>query len=217
MKALEAPLDPARRRFLPAARLVPSSQRTRTAARNLTVAFALFVLFLALAPWRQNLPGTGQVIAYTPDDRPQTIAATIAGRVLRWHVIEGQSVEAGRDERLDRPWERDRAKRRRRPSPPPTLEDVPVDQRREELLDEERVSLRKVDDVIAHRVREVGLAEEVVDEALRLRLRQRVELDRARARARQRPAPAWALRGRQAECRSGRPDGQVGRRRTLEN
>src|SRR5690606_20548264 len=95
MKALEAPLDPAQRRFLPAARLVPSSQRTRTAARNLTVAFALFVLFLALAPWRQNLPGTGQVIAYTPDDRPQTIAATIAGRVLRWHVIEGQSVEAG--------------------------------------------------------------------------------------------------------------------------
>jgi membrane fusion protein, adhesin transport system len=88
-------LDPVEVRFLPASRLVPQSKRPRKVARNLVVAFAIFVLFLALAPWQQNLPGTGQVIAYTPDDRPQALEATISGRVLRWHVIEGQAVEAG--------------------------------------------------------------------------------------------------------------------------
>ncbi len=77
----------------------------------MTFALAGLVLFAALAPWRQNLPGSGQVVAFTPDQRPQPVPATIHGRVLRWHVFEGQPVEAGEllvelsdndPERLDR-------------------------------------------------------------------------------------------------------------------
>ncbi len=81
--------------FLPSSRLVPSAARPRRVARNLVVAFAALVVFLAFAPWQQNLPGGGQVIAYAPDERPQAIAATISGRIARWHVLEGQTVAEG--------------------------------------------------------------------------------------------------------------------------
>ncbi|MEZ4253330.1 MAG: biotin/lipoyl-binding protein [Polyangiales bacterium] len=81
--------------FLPSSRLVPSAARPRRVARNLVLAFAALVVLLSLAPWQQNLPGDGQVIAYSPDERPQAIAATISGRIARWHVVEGQEVEEG--------------------------------------------------------------------------------------------------------------------------
>lgn len=89
------PRNPVQLRFLPSSRLVPQSKLPRKVARNLVIAFVAFLLFLALAPWQQNLPGSGEVIAYAPDDRPQALEATISGRILRWHVIEGQTVEAG--------------------------------------------------------------------------------------------------------------------------
>lgn len=81
--------------FLPASRLVPSAARARSVARNLVVAFLTLVVFLVLAPWQQNLPGDGSVIAYAPDERPQALEATITGRIARWHVVEGQSVSEG--------------------------------------------------------------------------------------------------------------------------
>ncbi|MBX3249926.1 MAG: HlyD family efflux transporter periplasmic adaptor subunit [Myxococcales bacterium] len=94
-KLRPGPRNPVQLRFLPSSRLVPPSKLPRKVARNLVIAFIAFITFLALAPWQQNLPGTGQVIAYTPDDRPQALEATISGRVLRWHVIEGQTVAEG--------------------------------------------------------------------------------------------------------------------------
>jgi multidrug efflux pump subunit AcrA (membrane-fusion protein) len=81
--------------FLPASRLVPSAARPRRVARNLVLAFLTLVVFLALAPWQQNLPGDGTVIAYAPDERPQALEATITGRIAQWHVVEGQSVAEG--------------------------------------------------------------------------------------------------------------------------
>ena len=85
----------AARAFLPASRLVPSAARPRRVARNLVLAFLTLVVFLALAPWQQNLPGDGSVIAYAPDERPQALEATITGRIAQWHVVERQSVAEG--------------------------------------------------------------------------------------------------------------------------
>ena len=53
------------------------------------------MVFVALAPWRQNVSGQGQVLAYLPQDRPQSIDAPISGVVARWHVREGQRVAPG--------------------------------------------------------------------------------------------------------------------------
>lgn len=82
-------------RLLPAARLVPPPTRPRRVARRLALAMALFLVFVAASPWRQNISGDGNVVAYAPDERPQNIEATISGRVLRWHVLEGEAVAQG--------------------------------------------------------------------------------------------------------------------------
>lgn len=64
-------------------------------ARNLfLVLLAIFFIFLFL-PWTQNIQATGKVTTLRPEHRPQTIHATIAGRVEKWHVMEGQKVHAG--------------------------------------------------------------------------------------------------------------------------
>lgn len=63
-------------------------------ARCLMVLALVLVLFLFL-PWQQNIRGTGRVTALRPADRPQTVEAVIAGQIQKWHVTEGQYVEAG--------------------------------------------------------------------------------------------------------------------------
>ncbi|MEZ4987214.1 MAG: HlyD family efflux transporter periplasmic adaptor subunit [Saprospiraceae bacterium] len=55
---------------------------------------ALFILILFL-PWQQNIQAKGKITTVDPADRPQTIQATIAGRIDRWYVREGQLVKAG--------------------------------------------------------------------------------------------------------------------------
>jgi membrane fusion protein, adhesin transport system len=59
------------------------------------VAFSIFALLLMFMPWTQNIRAKGQITTLTPDQRPQTIHATIAGRVEKWHVREGQMVKKG--------------------------------------------------------------------------------------------------------------------------
>jgi len=64
-------------------------------ARNLFLALlGIFLVFLFL-PWTQNIQATGKVTTLRPEHRPQTIHATIAGRVEKWFVMEGQAVRAG--------------------------------------------------------------------------------------------------------------------------
>lgn len=55
-------------------------------------AVALVILFL---PWRQNIQTTGELTTLSPAHRPQTIHSTIAGRIEKWYVNEGQLVEKG--------------------------------------------------------------------------------------------------------------------------
>ncbi|MCJ8166964.1 HlyD family secretion protein [Pontibacter sp. E15-1] len=54
------------------------------------------LLFLSLfLPWTQNIRSLGILTALTPQDRPQTIESTIAGRIAKWHVMEGTFVRQG--------------------------------------------------------------------------------------------------------------------------
>ena len=62
--------------------------------RFLLVLFSILFIILFL-PWTQNIRAKGYVTTLTPDQRPQTIHATIAGRIERWYVREGQQVRKG--------------------------------------------------------------------------------------------------------------------------
>lgn len=53
------------------------------------------VALAVLLPWQQSAPGYGTVTALDPSARPQDVQAPTTGRVVRWHVQEGDTVEAG--------------------------------------------------------------------------------------------------------------------------
>ena len=86
---------PEGKHLLPAARLVPSPVSAQRVALGLGIAFLVFMIFAAICPWQQNIPGSGRVMAFAPDDRPQALQATISGRIVRWHVVEGTQVVKG--------------------------------------------------------------------------------------------------------------------------
>ncbi|WP_162051559.1 HlyD family secretion protein [Pontibacter pamirensis] len=56
--------------------------------------FLVVVLCLFL-PWTQNISSQGELTALTPQDRPQTVEAIIAGRIEEWYVMEGTFVAKG--------------------------------------------------------------------------------------------------------------------------
>ena len=66
----------------------------RTLAKWLIGIAAAFFLALFL-PWQQNISGTGEVTAFTPGNRPQTIESAIGGRIASWNITEGDFVETG--------------------------------------------------------------------------------------------------------------------------
>ncbi|MCC6811956.1 MAG: HlyD family efflux transporter periplasmic adaptor subunit [Deltaproteobacteria bacterium] len=86
---LESAAAPLERATPPARRSLPLLARLTTAG------VILAALLLALVPWRQTAFSRGRVIAYAPTDRQQTVEAPIEGRVVRWHVQEGQRVRQG--------------------------------------------------------------------------------------------------------------------------
>jgi adhesin transport system membrane fusion protein len=90
---VSAPSLPDRRFY--ALDLVQSPPALRTLARVLGGLLATLILALACAPWQQNVPGTGRVVAFEPFDRMQTLAAPVSGRVRQAWVIEGSYVEKG--------------------------------------------------------------------------------------------------------------------------
>ena len=64
-------------------------------ARNLLVLLVVLVVLLIVTPWQQTIPGAGRVIALKPEERQQTIEATVEGRVAKWYVVEGATVKRG--------------------------------------------------------------------------------------------------------------------------
>lgn len=80
---------------LPAIQLTETTGSTRRLARNLGWLLLLVLVLLALTPWQQNIQGVGRVVAYAPQERQQTIEATVEGRIVSWRVQEGSEVKAG--------------------------------------------------------------------------------------------------------------------------
>lgn len=70
------------------------SRRHWSFRRLLMVLLGLFIAFMLL-PWTQNVRADGKVTTLRPEQRPQTIHATIAGRIEHWYVTEGQAVRKG--------------------------------------------------------------------------------------------------------------------------
>ena len=58
-------------------------------------ALAIIILIFLFLPWTQNIPGSGFVTTLKPSQRPQTIHTTIAGRIEKWYVNEGDYVKKG--------------------------------------------------------------------------------------------------------------------------
>ncbi len=73
--------------------------RTPRAAVRLTLilllGLAALPVLLARVPWTQTVHGGGRAIAFDPVQRPQFLVSPIEGRVMKWHVVEGQRVKAG--------------------------------------------------------------------------------------------------------------------------
>lgn len=81
--------------MLPSMALAGSTRGARRLARAMVVLFLAAAVGLALAPWVQNVPGNGRVIALAPLERQQSIGAPVEGRIVRWHVAEGSRVKLG--------------------------------------------------------------------------------------------------------------------------
>lgn len=62
--------------------------------RWLLVSFLILIAILFL-PWTQNIQTDGKVTTLQPGQRPQTIQSTIAGRIEKWYVQEGELVKKG--------------------------------------------------------------------------------------------------------------------------
>jgi multidrug resistance efflux pump len=66
--------------------------RSRQIAIYSLIIIFIIVLFL---PWTQNVRSTGKVTTLQQNQRPTEINAVIAGRVVKWHIKEGDFVKKG--------------------------------------------------------------------------------------------------------------------------
>ena len=83
---------PAPPRRLPALDLVHTPAGARRMATVMVLALALLPFGLVFLPWQMSLSAAGRVAAFDPAERRQTVEAVVGGRVLKWHVVEGQEV-----------------------------------------------------------------------------------------------------------------------------
>lgn len=78
---------------------VPTLQYLRQPVTARRAAYLLLFLFmctpvaLIFVPWQQSLTASGRVVAFDPTLREQIVEAPVDGRILRVHVVEGQTVE----------------------------------------------------------------------------------------------------------------------------
>ncbi|HEX8377747.1 MAG TPA: HlyD family efflux transporter periplasmic adaptor subunit [Pedobacter sp.] len=71
---------------------------TKSPARKLKkVFFITIVCMMALMflPWTQNIQSLGTVSTLQPNQRPQQINTIIGGKILKWHIRDGQLVAKG--------------------------------------------------------------------------------------------------------------------------
>jgi len=63
--------------------------------RRLLAVLLVIVLVFMFLPWTQNVRANGRVTTLRPEQRPQTVHATISGRIEHWYVTEGQAIKRG--------------------------------------------------------------------------------------------------------------------------
>lgn len=70
---------------------------TGKSAKYLAVSVWLLVLAVGVCamcvPWQQSISGIGQVIIFSPMERPQNIEAQIPGKIVSWKVRDGEVVK----------------------------------------------------------------------------------------------------------------------------
>jgi multidrug resistance efflux pump len=83
--------------LLPSLRLARSSRFARRIGQALLVSLVIGTGFVAVAPWQQSVTGSGDVIAFAPMERQQTIEVPIKGRIVRLgeNVFENAHVNKG--------------------------------------------------------------------------------------------------------------------------
>ncbi|MEM7109869.1 MAG: biotin/lipoyl-binding protein, partial [Bacteroidota bacterium] len=72
--------------------------KTPSSGRNLArwlIGLSIVFFIMLFVPWQQNIRGNGEITAFNPSNRPQFVESTIAGRIDRWRVREGQHVTKG--------------------------------------------------------------------------------------------------------------------------
>lgn len=82
---------------MPALRLVRSSRVAHRISKVLVAFLVATIGLMTMAPWQQNVSGTGNVLAFAPDKRQQTIQSPITGRIFRWGegITENARVQEG--------------------------------------------------------------------------------------------------------------------------
>jgi multidrug efflux pump subunit AcrA (membrane-fusion protein) len=57
--------------------------------------FIISLVIVLFLPWTQNIRSRGYVTTLYQDQRPQEVNTMIGGRVIKWHIKEGDYVKAG--------------------------------------------------------------------------------------------------------------------------
>lgn len=82
---------------MPSLKLARSSRFARRVGRVILALLLIGFVVVGFAPWQQFARGSGSVIGYSPQSRPQTIEAPIKGRIVELgdNIFENASVEEG--------------------------------------------------------------------------------------------------------------------------
>ncbi len=77
-----------------------SLRKLKTNSRSNLFLYIILVLLITgfismFLPWTQSVKGKGYVTTRSPENRPQSIQAIIAGKLEKWYVQEGDQVKKG--------------------------------------------------------------------------------------------------------------------------
>ncbi len=67
----------------------------KSRVRYWTLGILMIILVFLFLPWTQNIRARGAVTTLRQEQRPQELNTIIAGKVIKWHVKEGDHVNAG--------------------------------------------------------------------------------------------------------------------------
>lgn len=83
--------------IMPSLRLARTSRTVHRIGKVLLGVMVFGIVLVMFTPWQQSIPGSGNVVAFAPLERQQTIEAPIKGRIVGWgeDIYENARVEKG--------------------------------------------------------------------------------------------------------------------------